>query len=131
MVPGVIGEDSERDLFTLVVARVGRLEETGSPWGPYRLVDPSGAEVRPVARFLAELQALGRSEATQRSYGNDLLRWFRFLWAIGVPWDQATRAEARVLLSPQRTVFHVQQRHLSRCSLPAGHGYLSLHPARR
>ena len=24
-----------------------------------------------------------------------LLRWFRFLWAAGVPWDQATRAEAR------------------------------------
>src|SRR5260370_31771838 len=83
MVPGVIGEDSERDLATLVVARVGRLEETGSPWEPYRLVDPSGAVVQPAARFLAELQALGRSEATQRSYGNDLLRWFRFLWAIG------------------------------------------------
>jgi integrase len=25
----------------------------------------------------------------------DLLRWFRFLWAIEVPWNQATRAEAR------------------------------------
>ena len=25
----------------------------------------------------------------------DLLRWFRFIWAVGVPWDQATRAEAR------------------------------------
>jgi len=25
-----------------------------------------------------------------------LLRWFRYLWAIEVPWDQATRAEARV-----------------------------------
>ena len=25
----------------------------------------------------------------------DLMRWFRFCWAIGVPWDQATRAEAR------------------------------------
>ena len=24
-----------------------------------------------------------------------LLRWFRFLWAVGVPWDQATRVEAR------------------------------------
>ena len=93
--PGVIGEDSGRDLAALVVARVGRLEETGSPWEPYRLVDPSGAVVQPAARFLAELQALGRSEATQRSYGNDLLRWFRFLWAVGVPWDQATRDEAR------------------------------------
>jgi integrase len=95
IVPGVIGEDSERDLAVLVVARVGRLEETGSPWEPYRLVDPAGAVVLAAARFLAELQALGRSEATQRSYGHDLLRWFRFLWAIGVPWEQATRAEAR------------------------------------
>ena len=95
MVPGVIGEDSERDLAALTVPRVGLLEETGSPWEPYRLVDPAGVVVQPAARFLAELQALGRSEATQRSYGNDLLRWFRFLWAIGVPWDQATRAEAR------------------------------------
>ena len=25
----------------------------------------------------------------------DLLRWFRFLWALGVGWDQATRIEAR------------------------------------
>ena len=25
----------------------------------------------------------------------DLLRWFRFLWAVQVPWDRATRAEAR------------------------------------
>ena len=25
----------------------------------------------------------------------DLLRWFRFLWAIGLPWEQATRVEAR------------------------------------
>ena len=39
MVPGVIEEDSERDLAALVVPRVGRLEETGSPWEPYRLVD--------------------------------------------------------------------------------------------
>src|SRR5664279_2084747 len=32
---------------------------------------------------------------TQRSYGMDLLRWFRFLRAVGVGWDEATRAEAR------------------------------------
>ena len=25
----------------------------------------------------------------------DLLRWFRFLWAVGVGWDRATRSEAR------------------------------------
>ena len=25
----------------------------------------------------------------------DLLRWFRFLWALGVAWDRATGVEAR------------------------------------
>lgn len=25
----------------------------------------------------------------------DLLRWFRFLWAVGISWDRATRIEAR------------------------------------
>jgi site-specific recombinase XerD len=91
----VIEEEAERDLAALVVARSGRLEETSSPWEPYRLVDPFGGMVRPVSEFLKELQAAGRSDATQRSYGHDLLRWFRFLWAIEVPWDQATRLEAR------------------------------------
>jgi hypothetical protein len=41
------------------------------------------------------LTACGRPATTQRSYGMDLLRWFRFLWALGVVWDQATRVEAR------------------------------------
>lgn len=41
------------------------------------------------------MAACGRPAATQRSYGMDLLRWFRFLWALGVDWDQATRVEAR------------------------------------
>lgn len=45
--------------------------------------------------YLSDLQAIGRPATTQRSYGMDLLRWFRFLWAIDVPWDQATRTEAR------------------------------------
>ena len=91
----VIGDESERDLAALVVARAGRLEATGSPWAPYRVIDPSGEVVVPVGEFLKELQASGRSEATQRSYGHDQLRWFRFLWAVQMPWDQATRVEAR------------------------------------
>ena len=43
--------------------------------------------------FLADLQACGRAAATQRSYSMALLRWFRFLWAVEVPWDEATRVE--------------------------------------
>ena|SRR5271166_1178195 len=47
-------------------------------WGVFR--SPSGG---------------GAAELTVRSYGMDLLRWFRFLWASGVAWDRAGRSEAR------------------------------------
>jgi site-specific recombinase XerD len=87
--------EEERDLASLVVSRVGKLQDTGDPWEPYQLLDAEGVAVTPVSTFLRELQAAGRSAATQYSYGNDLLRWFRFCWTIGVPWNQATRAEAR------------------------------------
>jgi hypothetical protein len=59
---------------------VGSLIATEDPWEPFRLLDPSGDPV---------------AAATQRSYGMALLRWFRFLWAVKVPWREATRAEAR------------------------------------
>jgi len=87
--------DGPRDLARLVVPRHGRLEPTGDVFMPYRLVDAAGVVVEAAAAFFGELAALGRPAATHRSYGMDLLRWFRFIWAAGVPWDQATRAEAR------------------------------------
>src|SRR5260370_35870981 len=91
----MIGEGDGRDLAGLVVPRCGLLETTGDPFGPYRLIDAHGVVVGPVAAYLRELQACGRPATTQRSYGMDLLRWFRFLWAAGIAWDQATRVEAR------------------------------------
>jgi integrase len=91
----VIENDEPRDLAALVVAQVGALAATDDPWEPFRLLDPAGRPVGPVSAFLTELQAAGRPATTQRSYGMALLRWFRFLWAVRVPWDQATRVEAR------------------------------------
>jgi site-specific recombinase XerD len=92
----MISDDvGERDLVALVVAKVGSVRETGNVWEPYRLSDPAGTAVAAVTAFLNELQASGRSAATQRSYAMDLLRWFRFLWAVGVLWSRATRVEAR------------------------------------
>lgn len=87
--------DAPRDLAALVVPLTGSVQDTGDIFVPWRLADAAGAVVEPVSAFLAELQASGRSEATLRSYCKALLRWYRFLWAISVPWDQATRAEAR------------------------------------
>jgi site-specific recombinase XerD len=96
MVRAVIeDEEQARDLAGLVVPLAGALMETGDRWLPFRLLDPAGEPVEPVSAYFRDLQAAGRSAATMRSYGLDLLRWFRFLWAIGVAWDRATRIEAR------------------------------------
>jgi site-specific recombinase XerD len=83
------------DLAGLVVPLAGRLVTTGDRWEPYRLLDGDGVSVAAAGAYFSHLQAAGRSEATLRSYGMDLLRWFRFLWAAGVAWDRAGRAEAR------------------------------------
>ena len=91
----MIGQDEPRDLAALVVPQAGWLEHAEDSWEPSRLRDPAGALVGPVAAFLWDLQASGRPETTLGAYAIALLRWYRFLWAAGVLWDQATRAEAR------------------------------------
>lgn len=88
-------DEPYRDLSALAVPQHGALRASGDPFEPYRLLDASGQVVEPVAAYLRDLQAGGRPETTQRSYAMALLRWFRFLAAIGVPWDQATGVEAR------------------------------------
>ena len=88
-------QEQPADLAALVVPQAGRLIATGEEWEPFRLLDADGQEVEAVSAFLRDLQAAGRSPATARSYGLDLLRWFRFLWALGVGWERATRVEAR------------------------------------
>jgi integrase len=91
----MIGQDDQRDLAALVVAQQGVLETTQDLFEPFRLLDPAGQRIDSVAAFLSDLQGCGRPATTQRSYGMALLRWFRFLWAIDMAWDQATRVEAR------------------------------------
>jgi site-specific recombinase XerC len=87
--------DAPRDLSRLVMPLGGSLEATGDLFEPYRLVDADGVVLVPAAAYFRELAACGRPAATHRSYGMALLRWWRFLRAVGVGWDQATRAEAR------------------------------------
>ena len=80
--------DAPRELSRLMVPQLGSLEATGDLFAPFRLVDADGVVVGAAAAFFAELSACGRPATTQRSYGMDLLRWFRFLWAVGVGWDR-------------------------------------------
>ncbi len=87
--------EQERNIDTLVVPRTGRVEEVLGELVPYRLVDASGAEVAAVSEFLRNLTASDCSPTTARSYAFELLGWFRFLNAVDVSWDRASRAEAR------------------------------------
>ena len=89
------GEEQGRDLSRLVVSRAGRFVATGDAHEPYRVVGPCGEIVEPVSAFLRDLLASGKSESTLRSYSVDLLRWWRFLDAVDVVWDRASRVEAR------------------------------------
>jgi hypothetical protein len=73
----MIGAGERRVLAALVVPRVGWLEPAGDTWEPWRLCDPAGAVVVPVAAYLRDLQAAGRPETTLRTYSIALLRWFR------------------------------------------------------
>src|SRR5688572_12504557 len=62
---------------------------------PWLVVDGLGDQVEPVAVFLRDLVARDRSASSIRSYAMALLRWWRFLVAVGVRWDMATSAEVR------------------------------------
>ncbi|MER8062606.1 MULTISPECIES: tyrosine-type recombinase/integrase [unclassified Streptomyces] len=84
-----------RDLRDFVLPEFGRLLETGDPWEPFKVLDPAGRPVEPTVLYLKELMARDSSPLTPRSYGMDLLRWFRFLWVLGIEWDRATREDAR------------------------------------
>src|SRR5437773_1802684 len=91
----IMDNDQRRDLANLMVPRSGQLAATGNRYEPYQMVGPDGTVVEAAAGFFRDLLAAGRAESTVRSYGMDLLRWFRFLWAVGIVWDRASRVESR------------------------------------
>ncbi|AQS71229.1 site-specific integrase [Streptomyces pactum] len=91
----MLERDPERELASFVLPEAGQLAETRDQWKPFVLLDADSVEIEPVAAFFAELLACDRSAATIRSYGMDLLRWWRFLWGWGVAWDRADRSDAR------------------------------------
>ncbi|WNV84920.1 site-specific integrase [Umezawaea sp. Da 62-37] len=109
----------QRDLSGLVLPETGQLVATGKVWEPYRLIDADGAVVIPVAEYFAELQALDASTATVYSYGNDLLRWWRFLHAVDVVWNRAVQVEARDFMRWMRIADKPVRTHWRRREDPA------------
>ncbi|WP_435593859.1 tyrosine-type recombinase/integrase [Nocardia sp. bgisy118] len=94
---------------SLVVAQVGSVVVTADPLEPARLVDVDGCADEHVRQFVRHLVACDYPATTCRSYLLSLLRWFRFLAAVQVPWNQAARHDVRdfvlwlrVAKNPQR-----------------------------
>lgn len=80
---------------SFVLPEIGRLLETDDLWEPCQLLDPFGRPIEPAAVYFKDLMAADCSPLTPRSYGMDLLRWWRYLWAFEIEWDRATREDAR------------------------------------
>lgn len=84
----------ERDVKGLVVPAIGAVAHIEAAPGTV-LLDATGEPVEEVSEFFATMLACGASFSSLRSYGLALLRWWRFLAAIGMPWQRASRIEAR------------------------------------
>ncbi len=83
-----------RDVSGLVLPIIGGVAQVEGVPGTV-LLDASGAPVAEVSDFFASMLASGASVSSLRSYGLALLRWWRFLAAVEVPWQRASRVEAR------------------------------------
>ena len=88
-------QSAQRDLAALEVVRLGRVVATCDRTVPWVVLDGAGGPIGPVSEFLRDLVACGNAAASCRSYAYDLLRWWRFLAAVRVPWNRAKRGEVR------------------------------------
>lgn len=109
-------DELDRDVRSIRLSAWGRVAATAGDVVPFLVVDPAGRPVEPIRRFLREFVARGHAASSVRSYAYDLLRWWRFLRAIGVEWDRVTSAEVRdfVLWLGQATKSRAARRTRSR-----------------
>lgn len=86
--------EPERDVSSIVLSRWGKVVATADVV-PFLVVDDDGGPVDALTAYLRDFKACGNRDGSVRSYAYDLLRWWRFLKAVGVAWDVATPAEGR------------------------------------
>ncbi len=93
----LLHDEAARDLTRIALPCWGHVAAAGEliPW---LVVDDAGVAVEPIRRYLGDFVARGRSSSSTRSYAYDLLRWWRWLRAVGIDWDKATSAEVKDLV---------------------------------
>lgn len=84
------------------------------------VLDAVGARVEPVVQYLRDLAPSNNRPLTCRSYAFDLLRWFRVLWSLNVPWHTAIEAEASALVGWFRVAENPQRRRRAPGAPPPG-----------
>jgi len=89
---------------------IGAVQRRATGSLPYVVVDEKGYEIEPFSAFLRDLILTDMSPLTVRSYGHDLLRWWRLLQLLGVPWEGASRADVEVLVGWMRSAVNPQRR---------------------
>lgn len=89
---------------------VGAVRKRSEGLLPYVVVDEQSREIEAFSVFLRDLVLSDMSPLTVRSYGNDLLRWWRILGLLGTPWDKADRAEVEVMVGWMRSAANPQRR---------------------
>jgi integrase/recombinase XerD len=90
-------DEVERDVGVIQLPRWGRVVPADGVV-PWLVIDPDGVPVEPVRRFLTDFVARDNSLGSVYSYAYGLLRWWRWLHAVGVEWDKATPTEVRDLV---------------------------------
>ncbi|MFD4433192.1 site-specific integrase [Nocardia sp. NPDC058497] len=87
---------------------VGCVERAASA-APYAVLI-EGTEVPPISSYLSSLVVSDVSPLTVRSYAHDLLRWWKILAVLGVPWDRATREDVEAMVGWMRSAANPQRR---------------------
>ncbi|MFJ9914714.1 tyrosine-type recombinase/integrase [Actinacidiphila glaucinigra] len=100
--------------------QLGQVQRTESHWLPYRVLDGEGAPIEYFSGFLRELTLGDASPLTCRSYGHDLLRWWRMLMLVEVAWDKATRSEVDLMVGWLRSAPNPQRRRSREDAEPPG-----------
>ncbi|WP_217491827.1 tyrosine-type recombinase/integrase [Tsukamurella pulmonis] len=86
---------------------------------PYVVVI-DGVEVEPITGFLTSLAVSDASPLTVKSYAYDLLRWWKVLVALFIPWDHATREDVEVMVGWMRSATNPQRRRSAGATVQAG-----------
>lgn len=100
--------------------RSGAVLATGDGLLPFVVADGAGEPIPYFSGYLRELVLGDVSPATCKSYGYDLLRWWRVLTLIDVSWDEARRAEVELMVGWLRSAPNPQRRRSRLDAVPPG-----------